>query len=527
MNPFEIIRRKSPGEIHHIIYLFLLTGIVACMPLSKYITSLFQIVLIIHWLARGDYRMKWDRLKSRKAIWVLSLFFIIPLIGMIYTADWSYGIHDLKIKIPLLAMPLVIGTSETISRRNLKLILLVFVASVSISSLVSLLIVFEIIPYAYTDVRETSLFISHIRLALLVDMSVFILSFYALRRKVSTWERLGIFAWAAYLIVYLVAVKALTGLVVGLLVGFVLCLRWILKLENFMLKWFSIVALLTVPVLVSLYISSQVSGFYTINQDMSNLDKTTVNGNPYWHDTTNLHLENGYYTGLYICEMEMRPAWNRISDYDYDGQDDKGHELRYTLIRYLTSKGLRKDAYGISQLTPDDINLIEQGYANHIYLNRKKFSVRIYELIWEIDVYRKGGNPSGHSVTQRIEYLKTGLRILADQPFTGVGTGDVPSAFENKYQEINTQLDPEWRLRAHNQWLTFAISFGLPGAFILLLAFILPGFLQKKYSHYFFLLFIMVSFLSMFNEDTLETQAGVAFFAFFYPFILFSPDHEE
>ena len=258
-----------------------------------------------------------------------------------------------------------------------------------------------------------------------------------------------------------------------------------------------------------------------------NLDKQTVNGNPYWHDTTNLQLENGYYTGLYVCEQEMREAWNGISGFDYDGKDEKGQEIRYTLIRYITSLGLRKDAYGVSQLEKEDINLIEAGFANHIYKKRNRFKVRVYELIWEIDVYRKGGNPSGHSVTQRFEYLRTGLSILLDHPLFGVGTGDVPSAFESKYEENKSPLDPQWRLRAHNQWLTFAISFGLIGLFLLILAFVLPGLTQKKFRQYLFLLFFMVSFLSMFNEDTLETQAGVAFFAFFYPFLLFSPDHDQ
>ena len=223
----------------------------------------------------------------------------------------------------------------------------------------------------------------------------------------------------------------------------------------------------------------------------------------------------------------MKEAWNSVSGMDYSGHDKRGQELRYTLIRYLTSLGLRKDADGVSQLKNDDIDLIESGYANHIYKHRNRFQVRMYELIWEIDVYRKGGNPSGHSVTQRIEYLRTGFSILMDHPLLGVGTGDVPAAFEKKYIENKTSLDPEWRLRAHNQWLTFAISFGLLGLLLLIVAFVYPGLVQRKFGQYLFLLFFMVSFLSMFNEDTLETQAGVAFFAFFYTFLLFSPNHDK
>ena len=259
---------QDPKRIHQLVYVFFLIGIVACMPLSKYVTSLFQFLLLLHWLVRGDYAEKWKRLRSRKAIWILSLFYIIPILGMIYSQDWDYGLHDLKIKLPLLALPLIIGTSEIISRQQLKLILLTFAASVSISSLISLGIVLGIIPYNYTDIRETSLFISHIRLALLVDMAVFILSFYALRNGVSRTERIGLFTWALYLLIFLVAVKALTGLVVGLLVGLILAVRWLIHQKGIMLKWFTLVAILTVPILVGSYISWKVNDFYTVKDDI-------------------------------------------------------------------------------------------------------------------------------------------------------------------------------------------------------------------------------------------------------------------
>ena len=517
---------EKPSTIHQLVYVFLLLGIAGSMPLSKYVTSVFQILLIIHWIVRGEYSEKFNRLKSKRAIWILALFFIVPLLGMFFSKDLNYGFHDLKIKLPLLALPLVIGTSEMISKKQLKLILLAFAASVSISSIVSLGIVSGIIPYSYTDIRETSLFISHIRLALLVDMSVFILTFYALRDKVSKLERIGLFTWALYLLVFLIAVKALTGIVVGILVGIVLAVRWVINQKNKPLKWITLIAIIAVPILITFYVSGVYKDFYDIKEDIHKLDKQTSRGNFYWHDTTNLQLENGYYTGLYMCETEMREAWNKRSSLDYDGLDKKNQELRYTLIRYLTSMGLRKDADGVEQLQEDDIAIIELGYANHIYKKRNRFKVRMYELIWEIDVYKKGGNPSGHSVTQRIEYLRTGIQIFLDNPVIGVGTGDVPAAFEKKYEENDTPLDPEWRLRSHNQWLTFAIAYGVVGLLILLAAFILPGLVQRKFGQYLFLLFFMVSFLSMFNEDTLETQAGVAFFAFFYTFLLFSPNHD-
>jgi hypothetical protein len=58
------------------------------------------------------------------------------------------------------------------------------------------------------------------------------------------------------------------------------------------------------------------------------------------------------------------------------------------------------------------------------------------------------------------------------------------------------------------------------------IAFFVPAVIHRGFTQYLFLLFFTIAFISMFNEDTLETQAGVAFVAFFYPLLLFSVPHE-
>ncbi len=516
------------SDVHHQIYVFLLVLFVIFLPTSKYMTSLIQFLLAIHWLIRGGLKSRLLKLFKSPALVIFLVLFMWHVFGLFYSSDLEYGIHDLKIKLPLLILPLVIGTSEKVSPGELRAILLFFVAAVFTSSVVSVLAIVGWIPMTLKDFRDASLFISHIRFALLVDMSIFILTFYALRPQTSKKERGVYFLFALYFIGFLILSKALTGIVVALLVGTLLALRWILTKKSLMARWFALVGVLTIPILVTTYIGSESAKFYTIKDDLTQLDPFTIQGNVYWHDTTNLLLENGHFVGLYWCEKELMEAWKERSSFSYQGDDLRGQELRYTLIRYLTSLGYRKDAAGVSRLTPEDISLIENGFANVIYRDKNNFHNRMYQLIWQVDVYRKGGNPSGHSLTQRMEYFKTGWAIFQEKPYFGVGSGDVPAAFVKKYIEIDSQLEPKWQLRAHNQWLTFAIAFGIVGLVIMLLAFFLPGLLLKAYSQYLFLLFILVAFISMFNEDTLETQAGVAFIAFFYPLFLYSiPDEKR
>jgi O-antigen ligase len=100
----------------------------------------------------------------------------------------------------------------------------------------------------------------------------------------------------------------------------------------------------------------------------------------------------------------------------------------------------------------------------------------------------------------------------------------VKAAFQEFYETNNSPLEAKWRRRAHNQFLTFMISFGIPGLIICLLALIAPLFLAKRHHSFMATGFFILMFLSMINEDTLETSIGASFVAFFYALFLFGPD---
>ncbi|MBP7245000.1 MAG: hypothetical protein KBA99_06790, partial [Bacteroidia bacterium] len=80
----------------------------------------------------------------------------------------------------------------------------------------------------------------------------------------------------------------------------------------------------------------------------------------------------------------------------------------------------------------------------------------------------------------------------------------------------------EWRLRAHNQYLSFGVAFGWPGLlfFIFVLLFAVRFAFQQQ--NYIYIAFLIIAMGSFFNEDTLETQAGVTFFAFLNSVFLWS-----
>jgi O-antigen ligase len=176
---------------------------------------------------------------------------------------------------------------------------------------------------------------------------------------------------------------------------------------------------------------------------------------------------------------------------------------------------LRKDAEGVMALSDEDIHNIEQGVANYNNWKHPGLRARLSSTLFEYGLYRKYDNPNGGSLSQRIEFTRASFYLIRQHPWFGVGTGDVPQAFSQAYDEIHSPLKEEFRFRAHNQYLAIAVAFGLMGLAFFLVVLLYPYFSSKRNRSYLFTVFLCIILLSMFPEDTLETQAGASLFAFF------------
>jgi len=128
-------------------------------------------------------------------------------------------------------------------------------------------------------------------------------------------------------------------------------------------------------------------------------------------------------------------------------------------------------------------------------------------------VYSNTGYASGYSFFQRMVYWQAALNIIEENFLFGVGTGDVKVAFRKVYASGEYNLNEKYWLRAHNQFLTFFVAFGVFGLAYFVFFFAEAFRLNRK--SYLAFAIVLLTFLSCLTEDTLETQAGVAFFGFF------------
>lgn len=520
------MRSLLPEKYHYNIYVFALILLVIGMPVSKFLMSLSQIILACNWFLEGNVKNKFSNFFKNKPALVLCSLLLLHFIGLLYTSDLSSGLKDIRIKSPLLILPVLISTSKPLSKKLVNIILQFFVAAVIFGTIVSTLILTDVIHRNIVDVRHISIFISHIRFALLICIAIFVCGYFIYNELKLSLKLLwtGIIMW---LIVFLILMESITGLSVLVVTAFILLFYKIIKSKNKLLKWGGVTATLMLVFYLFCFTSLVLAGFSKMNVlPPSKLEKYTAQGNLYEHDFTGKQTENGHYIWVYVCKQELERSWNKRSKIDFNGKDLKGNELNFTLIRYLTSKGLRKDSAAMSSLTDDEIKEIERGVVNVNYPDVSSLKGRLHELLWEIDLYNTTGDPNGHSLTQRFEYWKTALSIIKENSLIGVGTGDVQEAFDKQYVKLNSPLLKEWRLRSHNQYLSIAVAFGIIGLLWFLFTLIYPMIKQKMVFDYLYITFFIVAVISFLAEDTLETQAGVTFYAFLNSFFLFGRDKE-
>lgn len=532
-------------------YFVVLVLLAMSIPLSKFTMSVFQFMLIIIWFTDGFsgtvvkrfYRKKnviiasyntilyflklsgnnfVDKFglffKNRIAVVIASLF-ALHLIGLLHTSDFDYALKDLRTKLPIFVIPLVMSSMPRLSIKQIKQLLIFYVLAVLVGTLFSMNAFYR---QEFDDIRSISVFISSIRFALNILLSFFIAAWFVfINKSCKLWAKILWISLMVWFVIFLMILESGVGLLslVAIFTGITAYKAFTIKA----LKWrlFSLFVMIALPLSFYLYINSVVYQLTNSEPvDIESLDKKTAQGAKYVHDTLNFGIEDGKHIGLYLAESEMATAWNKISDLDFYGKDHAGQLLKYTLIRYLTSKDLRKDSAGVARLTAKDIRAVENGIANVNYLENPSIRTRISKIILGYQQYVSMSDPNGSSVLQRIEYLKASAHIIKHNFWIGVGTGDLPMHFRKAYQEINTVLKEKWQWRSHNQYLSMLVGFGLFGLLWFLFVLLYPYISSANNRHFLYTIFMAILLMSMLTEDTIENQAGVTFFAFFNAFFL-------
>ncbi len=491
--------------------LFGLTCMICSLSFSNLFISLSQFFVLGIWVLAGQLGLKFKQFFKHPVFPFVSIPFLVYLLGIFYSHNISKGLSEFTLKLPLITLPVFLSF-YAIKKQHFFFLLKAFLASLVFTSLFSV-IHFYVWNYEHIEIRNMSFFISHIRFGLFITMGIIICIYFVfytpqtLKQKI-VWMLIGL-----WLLAYLFISQNLTGLIIlGVLLAIII-------LKNSFNKALSIpfrVVLLSLIIIPSFLFFSVVYSELVLFTDLASKNPPFINSPSYFNDTNNTQVENGHYIWRNIQWAELEKEWNKKSDAAFSQYDQYGNLPHATLIRYLSSKNLNKDSVGMSQLTPNDIIAIEQGTTNYRFPKKNSLHKRIYETLWELDAYFKQVTAANGSIAQRLEFWKTALKVIQKNPYYGAGAGDLKPAMDKYYQSSLLSEYPQKWLKPHNQYLTWLVMFGSIGFSIIILSMIYviynSAYLKRSFLG---ISFLCIIFLSMFTEDTLDTQVGISFYALF------------
>jgi len=519
----EAMRTLEPNGdgIHRRVHLGALALALIALPWSEFLLSVSQLILVANWLWEGvaqrDFVGRFKRGFTTKESAVFISFFGLNALGLLWTTDMKWGLDLCRILVPVLVFGVILGSVPRLSKNQLRDLLLLGAWSATASTIACLVMRHGVL--ARGEYRDLSPFISHIRLALMLCFSIAVFVFHwpgAWWKRAAYLFAIALCLWFLDLLSSLIAVPVLAALAMFFL--------WRLVQGRGAVYRMAALAVLVLGASASaVYLRSCVHDyFHTDPSDLNHLDIASAGGEIYYHDLRDPQRENGHYVWINVADKELQRTWDRRSQLPFLGKDKQGQPVRSTLVRYLASMGQRKDSTGVQVLSSEDVKRIENGMTSVVEGREGAMRARIEQVLYELDIYRTTGDPSGHSVTMRLEFLRVGTRIAKAHWLTGVGTGDTQSAFDAAFVKTNSPLDAKWRLRAHDEYLTLLISFGVFGLAWSLFSWWWPAFRNKAFQHPLFIAWGIIFLLSCFSEDTLETQMGATFFALYYALFVFA-----
>ena len=136
------------------------------MPNLNLLMSIGTILLLIFWFIYPGAKKGISRLTLKNpATWMAGLF-LVHIIWLINTSDWTYAAKDLRVKLPLIALALSLGTIK-LTRDDLKKVFVAFGIGIFAATSVGYYLYFAD-PMVKMDPRSMAPDISHIRLSLMI-----------------------------------------------------------------------------------------------------------------------------------------------------------------------------------------------------------------------------------------------------------------------------------------------------------------------------------------------------------------------
>ena len=502
MTQLFLEKKNYLNNIYHLCVCLLAIGLCT----SKALVSISAATLFLISIFSFKLADLQQSIRTKKSLLFLFLFFLYYCLSIIWSSDLLIGIQDIVSKLNLVIIPIAL-LIKPIDSKWLERLFLVFIWSVVSTSIYNV-IHFQYFTSFSRDIRSLSLFISHIRFSLFISFSLGLILRYIWMNK-NFWKRIlyfSLFCWLLFYMYYSEVLSGILGLAGGIFLSLLISLLKNTKTTK-RVYIFSFFLVILGGLIVSYLLLKETNPPI---RTLKTYPKFTQLGNAYSHDTLSKEMENGNYIYTLICDKEIDSVWPTLSSIPLNQQNSRGYQTRMVMYRYLTSKGLPKDAYGLQQLSQLDIRSIENGIPSVLEVRSGIFS----KINYYFKNLNQSENPNGNSFLQRLEYWRVGSALFKKHPIIGVGIGDYKSAFAEEYEKKESLLSLENRLETHQQFLSVLIATGCIGG--ILFALIFYFYVVQTSLNPIAIYFIGIILASFLVEDTLTTLSGMSFFALFY-----------
>jgi len=142
-------------------YHFLLAALAFFLPLSVFGANFVIVLICLFWIFSGEYKIKFRKIKQSKLMIASVMFFLIHVLGLIWTEDLRWGLHVTHKMWYFIGLFPILFT--IVKRDQFRKYISIFLFAILITEVLSYLIWFELIePFKNATLSNPTPFMSHI-----------------------------------------------------------------------------------------------------------------------------------------------------------------------------------------------------------------------------------------------------------------------------------------------------------------------------------------------------------------------------
>lgn len=246
------------------------------LPIGQWL-PVIVLLMFLNWLLEGNFKSKFSGIKNKQLFTLFCSFYLLHLLGMLYTANSSSGWFDMEVKLSLLLFPVLLATIN-IDKQEIESILKWFVAGCIAMSCICLFSA----AYVYMANHENHFFYELFSLwqhpsylSMYLNMAICILIHYLFHANAAAQKKQDAMIVSLILffsfIIFLLSSKM--GIITMVLIYVVAFLHHIIKTKKIV---FGVAGLLTIAVIVFISIQYIPEVGARLDRAMKAMTETTI-----------------------------------------------------------------------------------------------------------------------------------------------------------------------------------------------------------------------------------------------------------